>query len=270
MQEDLECSLRLFADDALLYHKVSQESDTLALQRDLCKLGPWADKWQMVFNPSKCYQMTVHRTRSPDHKNNTLYHQSLKAVQQHSFLGILLSHDLRWNQHVAKIVKKANSSLGFVKRNLYSCSERTKRAAYITLVRPHLEYASAVWDPYQHNQVDQIEAVQNRAARFIKSNYEFTSSVSQMKHDERRNSIIGCTYSTKQLTETLPCLYPATTCIQHGQPEIPHHHHTFSTDGTPRLLRSKFFSQNHQTMELNFAPNSRTRLPILLLRIPLV
>ena len=59
-----------------------------------------------------------------------------------------------------KIVKEANSSVGFVKRNLYSCSERTKRAAYITLVRPHLEYASAVWDPYQHNQVDQIEAVQ--------------------------------------------------------------------------------------------------------------
>ena len=183
IQEDLECSLRLFADDALLYYKVSQERDTLALQRDLCKLGLWADKWQMVFNPSKCYQMTVHRTRSPVHKDYTLYNQSLKAVQQHPYLGVLLSHDLRWNHHVDKIVKKANSSLGFVKRNLYLCSERTKRAAYITLVRPHLEYASAVWDPYQHNQVDQIEAVQNRAARFIKNNYEFTSSVSQMKHD---------------------------------------------------------------------------------------
>ena len=76
-----------------------------------------------------------------------------------------------------KIVKKANSSLGFVKRNLFSCSEKSKRAACITLVRPHLEYASAVWDPYGQNQVDQIESVQNRAARFIKSNYENTLQV---------------------------------------------------------------------------------------------
>jgi len=42
MQDDLECSLRVFADDALLYHTISQESDTLALQRDLGKLGLWA------------------------------------------------------------------------------------------------------------------------------------------------------------------------------------------------------------------------------------
>ena len=45
MQDDLECSLRLFADDAIVYHTISQDSDTLALQRDLGKLGLWAEKW---------------------------------------------------------------------------------------------------------------------------------------------------------------------------------------------------------------------------------
>ena len=134
----------------------------------------------MLFNPSKCYQMSVHRTKSPIPRDYTLYNQSLDAVQQHPYL---LSHDLRWNQHVNKIVKKANSSLGFVKRNLYSFSEKTKRAAYTTIVRPHLEYATAVWDPYRQNQVNQIKSVQNRAARFIKSNYEYTSSITQMKYD---------------------------------------------------------------------------------------
>ena len=39
MQDDLECTLRLFADDALLYHKITHHDDTLALQRDLDKLG---------------------------------------------------------------------------------------------------------------------------------------------------------------------------------------------------------------------------------------
>lgn len=56
-QDELECILRLFADDALLYHKITFHDDILALQRDLDKLGPWADRWQMLFNPSKCFSV---------------------------------------------------------------------------------------------------------------------------------------------------------------------------------------------------------------------
>ena len=52
------------------------------------------------------------------------------------------------------IVVKANKSLGFVRRNLYPCSEITKRSAYVTIVRPTLEYATAVWDPYRQEQID--------------------------------------------------------------------------------------------------------------------
>ena len=44
MQDDLVCTLRLFAD-ALLYHKITHNDDTLALQRELDKLGLWADRW---------------------------------------------------------------------------------------------------------------------------------------------------------------------------------------------------------------------------------
>ena len=58
-------------------------------------------------------------------------------------------------------VVKANKSLGFVRRNLYPRSESTKRSAYVTIVSPNLEYATAVWDPHR-------QAVQRRAARFIK------------------------------------------------------------------------------------------------------
>jgi hypothetical protein len=45
------------------------------------------------------------------------------------------------------------------------CSKEVKRNAYTTLVRPSVEYASAVWDPYTRNQINQLEQVQRRAAR---------------------------------------------------------------------------------------------------------
>ena len=109
-QHDLECTLRLFADDALLYHKITFHEDILALQRDLDKLGLLADRWQMLFNPSKCYKMSVFLNRSPLVKVYFLYNQTLETVQQHPYLGVLLSSDLRGNSHVDKITEKGNSS----------------------------------------------------------------------------------------------------------------------------------------------------------------
>ena len=181
MQDDLVCTLRLFADDALLYHKITHNDDTLALQSDLDKLGLWADRWQMLFHPSKCYKMSVFRSRSPVVKDYTLCNQTLVAVEQHPYLGVLLSSNLRWNSHVDMIAKKGNSSLAFVRRKLYACSEGTKRAAYVSLVRPYLEYATAVWDPYRQNQVENLEAIQSRAVRFIKHDYSYNTSVSKLK-----------------------------------------------------------------------------------------
>ena len=109
MQDNLVCTLRLFADDALLYHKISHDDDTLALQRDLDKLGLWANRWQILFNPTNCYKMSVYRSRSPGVKDYTLYNQALVTVQQHHYLGVLLSSDVWWNSHVGKNVKKGNS-----------------------------------------------------------------------------------------------------------------------------------------------------------------
>ena len=39
------------------------------------------------------------------------------------------------------------------------------------MVRPTLEYASAAWDPYTCDQINQLDKVQRRAARFVSNNY---------------------------------------------------------------------------------------------------
>ena len=50
-----------------------------------------------------------------------------------------------------------------------------KEAAYKGLVRPVLEYGSSVWDPHTHGLQEELEKVQNRAARFVTGNYVFGS-----------------------------------------------------------------------------------------------
>ncbi len=50
----------------------------------------------------------------------------------------------------------------------------------MSLVRPTLEYASVVRDPYQQNDIHRLDMVQRRAARYVTNRYHNTSSVTDM------------------------------------------------------------------------------------------
>ena len=45
-------------------------------------------------------------------------------------------------------------------------------SAYNMIVCPHLEYVSACWNPYTKCNIDKLEAVRHRAARFVLSFYD--------------------------------------------------------------------------------------------------
>ena len=55
-----------------------------------------------------------------------------------------------------------------------------RETAYNTLVRPQLEYAAPIWDPYTKEKTPQLEKIQRRAARWMTSNYDYRSSVTSM------------------------------------------------------------------------------------------
>ena len=167
----LSSRIRLFADDALLYKEIRSQEDADILQDDLSKLERWSVVWQMSFNPQKCTVLRVHRKRNPVRSNYQLLGHTLEESQSSKYLGVEISSDLKWNSHIDAITSKANQTLGFLRRNLQKCPEKVKEQAYTALVRPHLEYASCAWDPYLKKNIEKIEAVQRKAARFVKSNY---------------------------------------------------------------------------------------------------
>ena len=104
--------------------------------------------------------------------------RKLSPVTNHPYLGVMLSvsNDLKWNSHMNNVVDKDNESLGFVKWNLYPCTETTKRSGYVTIVRATLEYTTAVWHPYRRTGCFYWSS----PARFIKRDYNRTSSVIKM------------------------------------------------------------------------------------------
>ena len=63
--------------------------------------------------------------------------QVLDPLHSAKKLGVYLSVDLRWNDHIKTISNKANKTLGFLKRNLILCPPKTNETAYKTLGRPN-------------------------------------------------------------------------------------------------------------------------------------
>ena len=101
-------------------------------------------------------------------------------MESAKYLGCTFTSDLRWSDHVNNICNKANRTIGYLKRNLNIGSTTVKQNAYTLLVRPLVEYASPVWDPYHQTEIDRIEMVQRRAARYVTNIHNNRSSVNQM------------------------------------------------------------------------------------------
>ena len=51
---------------------------------------------------------------------------------------------------------------------------------YKTLIRPILEYAGTVWDPYTQQNIDKLETIQKRAAHYVTGDHRRTSSIKTM------------------------------------------------------------------------------------------
>ena len=136
---------RLFADDCIVHRPIRNNDDTILLQNDLNKIAEWEFMWQMQFNIDKCFILRVGR---PKHKLlhvYTLHNQNLSEIDSAKYLGVTITSDLQWNQHINNIINKANSILGLLRRNLRIPSQTIKTHAFQSLVRPHLEYASTVY-----------------------------------------------------------------------------------------------------------------------------
>ena len=157
---------RLFTDDCLLYRVVDSVHDQVLLQRYLYTLERWAKAWGMVFNPSKCYVMSINRGRSLKpfiYQHDQLCGEILHLVLQEKYLGVTLSHDLSWRtliNMINKISQRASQKLGFIKRNLKGCPRVLKHLVYIAFVRSGLENASSIWDPHLTKDQDTLEHIQ--------------------------------------------------------------------------------------------------------------
>ena len=144
--ENIGCNIRLFADDTTPFIDFHDEATgTNMINSDLLATKRWADKWLVYFCPQKTESMleTLKNNRGtplPIYFVDSTIHE----VDSHKHLGITLSKNLSWGDHVQDIVTKAGKRVDNLAFLMYRLNRNTFEIIYKTFIRPILEYGDVL------------------------------------------------------------------------------------------------------------------------------
>ena len=151
-------SAKLFADDLKLYTEIDTDSSEIHFQSHLDILFSWASSWQLGISYSKCCILRLGRDPSqfPFSFNNT----PIVTSDLVKDLGVYMTPDLSFASHIHDFVSRAKLRSALIFRSFLTRNTANLKRAFITYVRPLLEYTSPVWSPSHLYLINEIENVQ--------------------------------------------------------------------------------------------------------------
>ncbi len=168
------CDIKFFADDMKMFGKVSQETvrrqifselpfncveDFFDLYKAVNALCVWASDWQLSLAGEKC--VVMHYGKNNPGAQYTIDGVNLCSVKTVRDLGVQVSCDYKWSVHCENVSKKGLKLIGIIFRALTTKQVDLLLNAYVTFIRPVLEYSSVVWSPYYKKDIESIERVQH-------------------------------------------------------------------------------------------------------------
>ena len=169
-------SISMFADDMALYRPICSTVDFSVVQYDISSISLWIKNNFLSLQPAKCHAMVLTHKRPPQTEEAfpPLYVEGfqLSSVNSVKYLAILITSNLTWSQHVSNLHLKVRCLIGMLYRKFHrDADSSTLLQLYISFIRPHLEYCSAVWDPYLAKDVELLEKTQKFGLRVCLKNW---------------------------------------------------------------------------------------------------
>ena len=159
---------RLFADDTSLgYSSQNVVEIENVINHDLCELNTWSTKWLMSFNPDKTEIMLFSNTDVRYNLNFTFNGNNIPITTSHKHLGVTLSSDAKWNNHIENIILSVSRHLGILRKLKYRLSRQNLEKLYLLYIRPIFEYAYEIWDNCGVCYSTKLEKLQLDAARIV-------------------------------------------------------------------------------------------------------
>ena len=157
----------VFADDRCLYVTVDDPNEAAeSLNQNLDNLSTWANQWLVNFNADKTKSMII-SNRNQVHPPIEFNGTPLENVSSHKHLGLTLSENLSWNNHINTLFKDASKMLDILRVLKYDLDRESLEIIYFTYIRPKWEYSSQIWDDCTKRESDKLEGLHLNAARII-------------------------------------------------------------------------------------------------------
>lgn len=150
-----------FADDTKIFGNPNNSS--YQLQSDLDSLTHWCNEWQLPLNIEKC--VVLHMGPNNPHRRYSLRGIPIPVARNHSDLGLIVTDNLNWSDHILHCVNKTKKSIFLIKRAFGRCDPSTCATLYKMYVRPILEFAGPVWCPVLCRDSSLLEKVQRSVTR---------------------------------------------------------------------------------------------------------
>ena len=175
ISDESDVNMFMFADDIALYRIIRSASDYKHLQEDIDATAACISAKHLKFNAEKCKLMLITRKNSKSLPPPDLYLNGfvLKRVYSYKYLGLTITSNLSWSPHITACCNKTRRLIGLLYRRFSQHSNSaTLINPYRSFNRPHLEYASIVWNPSLKGDIIAIENVQKFALRMCTKSWD--------------------------------------------------------------------------------------------------
>ena len=172
-----DSDLNMFADDIALYRIIRTTTDYMLLQEDVHSVSSCIKSKHLQFNAKKCKVMLITRkkAKSLPFPPILLDGAELQRVHSYRYLGVTLTSNLSWSPHISNCCNKTRRLIGLLYRRFHlHSSSSTLIKLYCSFIRPHLEYASIVWNPGLKGEIDALESVQKFALRMCTRQWDLS------------------------------------------------------------------------------------------------
>ena len=149
--------------------------DYTQLQVDINSVSLCIEGKYLQFNAKKCRYMFISRKRAHSLPPPCLAINGtpLVSVSEYKYLGVTITSDLSWSPHIANLCNKTRKIIGVFYRRFYrNSNSSTLLKLYLSHIRPHLEYCSAVWNPHSKGDIAELEKVQKFALRVCMKSWD--------------------------------------------------------------------------------------------------
>ena len=93
--------------------------------------------------------------------------QQISEVNSYKHFGHIFLNDCTWHEHQDYIKTKAWQRVNIMRKLKFTLDRKSLQTIYISFIRPLLEYADVVWDNCTQYEANELEQIQNEAARIV-------------------------------------------------------------------------------------------------------